>query len=87
MRVLDFAPHTTRIFQTLDPSILDVLKRCLRQEVPFGERQGMVKFIMKLYHDLRETMIQFNILQAFLADGLKFETRTEPSQLYSASKI
>jgi hypothetical protein len=73
VRVITFPSRTTQVFQVLDLTLFGVLKRRPRYELPFDEDNSMVKFIMKLYHDFRQTMIQPNRRRAFFALGLEFE--------------
>jgi hypothetical protein len=35
VRVISFAPHTTQVFQVLDLTLFDALKRCPRYELTF----------------------------------------------------
>jgi hypothetical protein len=81
VRVITFAPHTTHIFQVLDLTLFGVLERRPRYEFPFEIDNSTVKFIMQVYHDLRETMVPSNVWGAFPALGLDFDTRREPSWL------
>jgi hypothetical protein len=61
VRVITFAPHITQVFQVLDLTLFGVLKRRPRYELSFNDDHAMLKFIMKVYHDFRQTMIQPNI--------------------------
>jgi hypothetical protein len=61
VRVIAFAPHTTQIFQILDVTFFDVLKRRLGYKLPFEEDKETVKFQIKVYHDFRQTMVERNI--------------------------
>jgi hypothetical protein len=78
VRVIAILPHTTQVFQILGLTLFGVLKRCPRYELPFDDHNATVKFIMKIYLDFRQTMIQLNIGSAFRALGLEFDTRREP---------
>jgi hypothetical protein len=59
--VTTFAPHTTQIFQVLDVTLFGVLKRRLGYELPFEDEKETVRFIMKVYHDFKQTMVELNI--------------------------
>jgi hypothetical protein len=61
MRVITFAPHTTQIFQVLDVTLFGVLKRRPRYELHFNGETETVIFIMKGYHDFKQTMVEPNI--------------------------
>jgi hypothetical protein len=61
VRVITFAPHTTQIFQVLDVTLFGVVKRRLGYKLPFEDEKETVRFIMKVYHDFKETMVEPNI--------------------------
>jgi hypothetical protein len=75
MRAITFAPHTTHVFQVLVLTLFSVFKRRPRYELPFDDDNAIFNFIMKAYHDFRQTTLQSNILGAFQALGLEFDTR------------
>jgi hypothetical protein len=52
-----------------------------RYELPFEDAKAIVKFIMKIYHDFKQTMGESNIWRALQALGFEFDTRTEPCRL------
>jgi hypothetical protein len=81
--VITFAPHTTKLFQVLDLTLFDVLKRCPRYELPFDDDDATLKFIMKVYHDFTQTMTRPNVWGTFRALGCEFEfdTRRELYEL------
>jgi hypothetical protein len=81
VRIIIFAPHTTNIFQVLDPTLFGVLKRGPRYELPFETDNSTVMFLMKLYHDFKQTMVPSNVWGAFHALGFDYYTRREPSRL------
>jgi hypothetical protein len=58
VRVITFTPQTTQIFQVLDVALFGVLKRRLGYELPFEDEKETVKFIMKVYHDFKQTMVE-----------------------------
>jgi hypothetical protein len=60
VRVITFAPHTTQIFQVLDVTLFGVLKRRLGYELPFEDEKETVNFIMKVYHDFKQTIVDSN---------------------------
>jgi hypothetical protein len=61
VRVITFAPHTTQIFQVLAVTLFGVLKRRLGYKLPFEDEKETVRFIMKVYHDFKQTMVESNI--------------------------
>jgi hypothetical protein len=86
MRVITFAPHTTQISQILDVALFGVLKRRLGYELPFEDDKETVNYIMKVYRDFRQTMVEPNIWRAFRAIGFEFDTEAEPYRLLFKEK-
>jgi hypothetical protein len=64
-------------------TLFGVLKRRLGYKLPFEDEKETVRFIMKVYHDFKETMVESNIWIAFRAIGFEFAfgTEAEPSRL------
>jgi hypothetical protein len=88
VRVITFAPHTTQIFQVLDTTLFGVLKRRQRSELPFGDEKATVKFVMKVYRDFKQTVVEPNIWGAFQALGFEFDTRSKPYRiLFNEEKL
>jgi hypothetical protein len=61
-------------------TLFDVLKRRLGHKLPFEDEKKTVKFIMKGYHDFKQTMVEPNICRAFRAIGFEFKFYTEGEQ-------
>jgi hypothetical protein len=78
VRVIAFTPHATQVFQIPDLTLFVVLKRRTGCALPFENDNATAKFIMSVYHDFRQTMIQPNIRRAFKSLGFEYDTRTEP---------
>jgi hypothetical protein len=85
VRVITFVPHTTQIFQVLDVTPFGVLKQRPRYHLPFEDEKETVKFMMKVCHDFKQTMVEPNIWRAFQALGFEFEfdPTSEPYRLLS----
>jgi hypothetical protein len=81
VRVITFAPHTTRNVQVLDVTLFGVLKRRLRSKLPFEGEQETVKFILKVLRDFKQTMVESNRCGAFLAIVFELDTEAEPYRL------
>jgi hypothetical protein len=81
VRVITFAPHTTKIFQVLDVTLFGALKRRLGYKFPFEDEKETVKFIMKVYHDFKQTMVEPNTWGDFQAIEFEFDTEAEPYRL------
>jgi hypothetical protein len=81
VRVITLASHTTQLFQVLDVTFFGVLKRRLGYELPFEDEKETVTFIMKEYHDFKQTMVESNRWGAFRAIGFESDTEAEPYRL------
>jgi hypothetical protein len=77
VRVITFALHTTQIFQILDVTLFGVLKQRLGYKLPFEDEKETVKFIMKVYHDFKQTMVEPNICGALRTIGFDFDLEAE----------
>jgi hypothetical protein len=62
VRIIIFARHTTQIFHI---TLVDVSKRHPRCELAFGDKEVIVKFLMKAYHGFRQMTIDSKIWEAF----------------------
>jgi hypothetical protein len=80
---IPFARDITQIFLVLHLAAFAVLKRRRRSELPVGNKIAMVKVIMKVYHDFRETMVHPSVRGNFHARALAlhFDTQNEPDRL------
>jgi hypothetical protein len=58
--VVVFARHTTQILHVFDVPLFGVLKRRSRHELPVGNLKGTVTFIMKVSHDFKWRIAEFN---------------------------
>jgi hypothetical protein len=72
VRVVTFAPHTTRIFEVLDLTLFRVLKRRGQYQLPLEGDAGSARFIRKVYHDFQMTMVEPNIWGAFRGIRVKY---------------
>jgi hypothetical protein len=78
LRVITFAPHTTHIFQMLDVMLCDALKKRASGLEMWNEESGIVAFITKLYHDLKQIMVEVNIWGGFAALGCSYDIKQNP---------
>jgi hypothetical protein len=62
VRIVNFAPDTTQIFQVLDLdfALFGLLKRRGQYQLTFGDDTRSARFIKKVYHDFRSTMADIN---------------------------
>jgi hypothetical protein len=81
VRVITVAPRTTQIFQVFDVTFVGVLKRHPRHELPFGDEEVTVKFLMKVYHGFKQRTVDSNIWRAFSELLRECDTRNESDKL------
>jgi hypothetical protein len=78
VRVIAFAPHTTYVFQMLDAVLFDALKKSASGLKMVNEASGTVAFILKLYHDFKQTIVEVNTSGAFSAIGFTHDITQDP---------
>jgi hypothetical protein len=78
VRIITFATHTTQIFQVLDLVLFGALKRHANSLKAFEEKQPTVAFLLKVYRDFKQTMIEVNIWKAFKAIGITYDIEETP---------
>jgi hypothetical protein len=81
VRVIAFAPQITQIFQVLDVTLFSVLETCPKYELPFENHNPTVRFIIKAYHDFKQTIMPRNVLGALHSHEADFDTMSEPYRL------
>jgi hypothetical protein len=81
VRVITFAPHITHIFQVLDLVLFGALKKHSTRLSTLDEEQPGAAFIIKVYHDFKQTMIEVNIWGAFFVIGFSYDISREPYEL------
>jgi hypothetical protein len=78
VRVITFAPHTTHVFQMLDVALFRALKKRASRLEMWNEEPGTVAFIIKLYHDFKQTIVKVNISGTFSAIGFSYDITQNP---------
>jgi hypothetical protein len=78
IRVVAFAPHTTQIFQVLDVVLFGALKKHATSLTMLDEEQSAAAFLIKVYHDYKQTMVEVNIWSAFAAIVLTHDITQDP---------
>jgi hypothetical protein len=58
--VILFAPRTTQVFQVVGMSFFGPLKRQPRSKLPFEDKKMTAKFILKVYHDFKQIIVESN---------------------------
>jgi hypothetical protein len=88
VRVITFAPRTTHVFQMLDDVLFGALKKRASGLEMWNEESGTVAFIIKLYHDFKQTMMAVNIWGAFSAIGFSYDiTQNTQGLLFDEKKF
>lgn len=78
VKVITFPPHTTNIFQMLDLSLFGVLKRKMHYKLPLGDDDSVTEFLRKIFHILKQTVVEDNVRSSFLMLGFEFDIDFEP---------
>jgi hypothetical protein len=82
VRIITCALHTPQVFQILHRTFFGVLKRCLRDELPFCDENTTVEFIMKVSHDFGQTLSSPNIWGACRALEVDSDATNCPYRLF-----
>jgi hypothetical protein len=69
VQIIIFATQTTYIFQILDVILFGPLKNHANGLKMFDEEQSAADFLLKVYHDFKQTMIEVNTWRVFAAIG------------------
>jgi hypothetical protein len=78
VRVITFATHMTHVFQMLDVVLFSALKKCASGLEMWNDGSGTIAFIIKLYHDFRQIMVEVNIWGTFSAIGFSYDVTQNP---------
>jgi hypothetical protein len=78
VRIVTFATHTTQIFQVLDVVLFGALKKHATSLTMLDEEQLVAAFLIKVYHDYKQTMVEVNTWGAFAAIGLTHDITQDP---------
>jgi hypothetical protein len=88
VKVITWPPHTTHIFQVLDLSLFGVFKRKMSYKLPFEDEDGTAGFLKRIFHNLKQTLVETNIRSAFIMLGLTYDIRQTPySLLFNERKL
>jgi hypothetical protein len=77
VRIITFAPYTTQIFQVLDMILFGCSQRASEIRIALGDEKVAAKWIMKVYHNVKQALVEFNREHAFQELRFKFDTETE----------
>jgi hypothetical protein len=76
IRIITFTPHMTHIFQVLDVVLFGAMKKHDTDLTNLDETLSAAAFLIKVYHDFKQTMIEVNIWEPLqLSDSLTTSRR------------
>jgi hypothetical protein len=78
MRIITFAPHTTLVFQMLDILLFCPLKKHAAGLKSLDEEQPAAAFLLKVYHNFKQIMVEVYIWGAFAAIGFIHDIEQSP---------
>jgi hypothetical protein len=78
VRIITFAPYTTHIFQVLDVVLFGALAKHATGLETLDEEQPAAAFLLKVYHDFKQTTIEINICESFAALGFIYDIKQNP---------
>jgi hypothetical protein len=81
VKMVTFPPHTIQVFQALDLSLFDALKRTLQSKLPLGNVGQVLAFIQKVSHSVKQTCVLDNVQNAFKMLGFEFNIAKSPYTL------
>jgi hypothetical protein len=70
VKVITFPPHTTQIFQSLDLSLFGNFQKKMIYTLPFESDETTAEFIMRIFHMMKQTLVEDNVRHAFVQFGL-----------------
>jgi hypothetical protein len=78
VKVITFATHTIHIFQVLDLVLFGALEKRATRLSTLDEEQSAAVFIIRVYHDFRQTMVEVNIWRVLSAIGFSYDITQKP---------
>jgi hypothetical protein len=81
VKVITFPPRAMHIFQALDLSLFGVFKKKINYQLPFQNDETTVGFIKRVFHNLKQSLVEDNVRSAFLHLGLPYQVGVTPCLL------
>jgi hypothetical protein len=66
-------PSHDHVFQVLDVVLFGALKKRASGLEMWNEESGTIAFMIKLYHDFKQTKVEVNIWRAFSSIGFSYD--------------
>jgi hypothetical protein len=79
--IITFAHHTTHIFQVHDVDLFGSLRKHANGLKMFDEEQPAGAFLLRVYRDFKQTIIELHIWEAFAAIGFTPDIEQSPCGL------
>jgi hypothetical protein len=70
VKVITFPPHTIHIFQCLDLSLFRNFKKKMNYKLPPESDEHTEGFIKRIFHLMKQTLMEDNVRSAFMQLGL-----------------
>jgi hypothetical protein len=78
VKVITFLPHTSHIFQSLDLSLFDNFKKKMNYKLPRDSDETTAEFIKRIFHTIKQTLVDDNVRSSFMQIGLQYNIETSP---------
>jgi hypothetical protein len=72
VKVITFMLHTNQIFQCFDLSLFGNLKNKIYSELPLEKDETSAGFIKRIFHTMKQTLVEDNVRSAFGQLGLHY---------------
>jgi hypothetical protein len=78
VRIITFTTYTTYFFQILDIVLFGILKKHDTSLETLDDEQSVAQFLLKVYHDFKQTRVEANIWEAFAVIGFTYDIEKTP---------
>jgi hypothetical protein len=72
VKVVTLPPHTRNIFQCLDLSLFDILKKRINYKLPLDSDDSTAMFIKCIFHNMKQTLVEDNLRSTFTQIGVRY---------------
>jgi hypothetical protein len=80
--VITVPPYTTHIFQCLDLSLFGNLQKKMNYKPPLESDEHTAGFIKRIFHLMKQTLVDINVRSAFMQHGLQYIIEATPCLLH-----
>jgi hypothetical protein len=82
VKVITVPPPTTHIFQRLDLRLFGNFRKKMTYKLPLGSDEHTAGFIKRVFHLIKQTLVEDNVRSAFMQLGLQYNNETTPYLLH-----